>query len=271
MIKNFLKKNYIFENGIYLKKNFDLKNQNKEFKMRTDIANKNYKNYLEEISKYHSIEVMDSEIIKFTKQLKSNSVVLDLGCGWCWHWRNIHKIRPDITIVAVDFIRENFEHAKKILSKSSLKQFYFINDDIHNINFKKNTFDSIWTVQVFQHIPNLNKVLKEAQRVLKVGGSLFNYHLNNSIFVVIKNLLFSNTNIKKYYHLNRNLTSNKKLFSNIFKSKVFIEYNEVLFHPELKFFFGNKNSFLSKIDSKLSGSGLLRSYLARQVLMKITK
>ncbi len=270
MIKNFLRKNYTYKNGIYIK-SFNLKQQNKEFIMRTDIANKNYKNYLAEISKYHSIEVMDAEIIKFTKQLKSNSIVLDLGCGWCWHWRNIHKIRPDITIVAIDFIRENFQHAKKILSKSSLRQFYFINDDINNINFKKNTFDCIWTVQVFQHIPNLRKVLKEARKVLKVGGTLFNYHLNNSIFVVIKNLFFSKKNTNKHYYLNRNVTSVKKLFSNIFKSKVFIEYNEIFFHPELKFFFGNKKSFLSKIDSQLSGNGLLRSYLARQVLMKITK
>jgi len=143
MIKNFLRKNYTYKNGIYIK-NFNLKQQNKEFIMRTDIANKNYKNYLAEISKYHSIEVMDAEIIKFTKQLKSNSIVLDLGCGWCWHWRNIHKIRPDITIVAIDFIRENFQHAKKILSKSSLRQFYFINDDINNINFKKKSLSKIY-------------------------------------------------------------------------------------------------------------------------------
>ena len=122
MIKNFLKKNYIIENGIYLKKNFDLKNQNKEFKMRTDIANKNYKNYFNEISKYHSIEVMDSEIIKFTKQLKSNSVVLDLGCGWCWHWRTLSELRPDIKIVALDFIKENFSHAKKIIGNKNLNQ-----------------------------------------------------------------------------------------------------------------------------------------------------
>ena len=269
MIKNFLKKNYIIENGIYLKKNFDLKNQNKEFKMRTDIANKNYKNYFNEISKYHSIEVMDNEIVKFIKQLKKNSIVLDLGCGWCWHWREIHKIRPDITIVAIDFVRENFEHAKKILSKRTLRQFYFIHDDIHNINFKNNVFDSIWTVQVFQHIPNLVNVLKEARRVLKVGGTLFNYQLNNSIFVKLKNLFFSNKNIKKFYYLNRNLNLN--LFSRIFKYKALIEYNEILFHPELKLFLGKKNSLLSKIDSKLSGPGLLKSYFARQVLMKITK
>ena len=268
MIKNFLKKKYIFKNGIYFRK-FKLKNQDIEFKMRKDIANKNYKNYFNEISKYHSIEVMDHEIIKFTNQLKKNSIILDLGCGWCWHWRDIHKIRPDITIVAIDFIKENFEHAKKILSKKSLKQFYFIHDDIHNINFNNNIFDSIWTVQVFQHIPNLTKVLKEAHRVLKVGGSLFNYHLNNSIFVSLKNLFFINKNIKKYYYLNRNLNLN--LFSKIFERKAQVEYNEILFHPELKLFLGKKNSFLSKIDSQLSGPGLLKSYFARQVLVKIIK
>ena len=71
MIKNFLKKNYILKNGIYLKK-FNLKKQNIEFKMRKDIANKNYKNYFNEISQFHSITVMDHEIIKFTQQLKKN-------------------------------------------------------------------------------------------------------------------------------------------------------------------------------------------------------
>jgi ubiquinone/menaquinone biosynthesis C-methylase UbiE len=270
MIKVFLKKNYILKNGIYLKK-FNLEKQKIEFKMRTDVAKKNFKDYFKEISKNHSIEVMDHEITKFTKQLKKNAIILDLGCGWCWHWRNIDKIRPDIVIVAIDFVRENFDHAKKILSKKSLKQFYFINDDIHNINFKNNIFDSIWTVQVFQHIPNVSKVLKEAYRVLKVGGTLFNYNLNNSVFVALKNLLLSNKSIKKYYYLNRNLNLNLKLLTKIFKKKVFIEYNEILFHPELNLFLGKKNYFLSKIDSRLSGPGLVRSYIARQVLMKITK
>jgi len=270
MIKAFLKKNYSFKNGVYIA-DFNLKKQSKEFKMRTNIAIKNYNNYYDQISKYHSIEVMDHEIDKFAKNLKKNSVILDLGCGWCWHWRNISKIRPDIKIVAIDFVRENFEHAKKILTKNSLKQIYFINDDIHNINFKENIFDSVWTVQVLQHIPNLDKVLKEVYRVLKPGGAIFNYHLNNSIFVKINNLFFKNKKNKKYYHLNRNLHSNKKLFEKIFKNKICLEFNEILFHPELKLFFGKKNSFISKIDSNLSGLGLFKSYLARQVLMKIAK
>ena len=270
MIEKFLKKNYVIKNGIYTK-DFHLGKQNKEFLMRKTVASKVYKNYLKEISKFHSIEVMDREIIKFTRNLKKNSLIMDLGCGWCWHWRNIHKIRPDINIVAIDFVRENFYHAKKIISKKSIKQFYFINDNIYNTHFKKKMFDAVWTVQVFQHIPDLSKTLNEVYRILKPGGQLFNYHLNSSIFVKIKNLFLNNKNIKNYYYLNRDLTFNKKLFTKVFKNKILIEYNEIIFHPELKFFLGNKNSFLAKIDSLMSGSGFLRSFLARQVLMKINK
>jgi ubiquinone/menaquinone biosynthesis C-methylase UbiE len=270
MIINFLKKNYRFKNGIYTKK-FNSYGQNKEFKLRTNVGLRSYKNYLNEISKYHSIEVMDREIIKFTDRLKKNSIVLDVGCGWCWHWRNINKIRPDIKIVGIDFVKENFEHAKKILSKNSLKQFYFINDNLYDIKFNQNLFDAIWTVQAFQHIPNLSKALKIFYTALKPGGIIYNYNLNNSIFVKIKNLVFSNRDVKNYYYLNRNLNLNKKLFAKIFKNKVFIEFNEILFHPELNFFFGKKSSFLSKLDARLSGYSLLKSYLARQVLIKVMK
>jgi ubiquinone/menaquinone biosynthesis C-methylase UbiE len=270
MITNFLKKNYKLENSIYTKK-FNSVGQNKEFKLRTNVGLRNYKNYFYEISKYHSIEVMDREIIKFTKKLKKNSIVLDLGCGWCWHWRNINKIRPDIKIVAIDFVKENFEHAKNILTKNSLRQFYFINDNIYNIKFNKNLFDAIWTVQTLQHIPNLNNILKKVYIALKPRGIIYNYTLNNSIFVKIKNFIFRNQDIKNYYYLNRNLDRNKYLFAKIFNNKVFVEFNEILFHPELNLFFGKKNSFFSKLDAKLSGYSLLKSYFARQVLIKVMK
>ena len=58
---------------------------------------------------------------------------------------------------------------------------------MHNLNFKDNTFDAIWSVQVFQHIEKINQVLKESYRVLKKDGWIYNYHLNNSIFVKLKN------------------------------------------------------------------------------------
>ncbi len=46
------------------------------------------------------------------------------------------------------------------------------NEDALNLSFKDNSFDVIVSNDVFEHIPNINKSLSEAQRVLKNSGSL---------------------------------------------------------------------------------------------------
>jgi hypothetical protein len=49
-----------------------------------------------------------------------------------------------------------------------------------------------------------------------------------------------------------------------------LKYNEILFHPELNLYLGNKDSLIAKLDSKLTGFSILK-YFARQVLIKIQK
>ena len=270
MIKEIQNDNYECIDEIYTRK-FNFNKQDVEFKMRKEIAQMSFDNYLDEISKFHSVEVMDAEVKKFVYQLNENSIILDLGCGWCWHWRDIEKYRPDIKIVAFDFVYENFLHAKKILSKETKKQIYFVNDDMHNLNFKDNTFDAIWTVQVFQHIKEINQVLKESIRVLKKNCWIYNYHLNNSIFVKLKDFFFKKKNIQMYYYLNRDIRSIEKIFFNIFKNDIVKEYNEILFHPELNLNLGKKNSYFLFLDSKMSTNNFLGSQLSRQVLIKTKK
>lgn len=270
MINNIQINDYKYVDEVYLGQ-FDSRTQDVEFRMRKEIAQMSFSNYLNEIANFHSIEVMDNEVKKFVHGLKKNSIILDLGCGWCWHWRNINRYRPDIKIIAFDFIKENFFHAKKILGKEARKQIYFVNDDMHNLNFKDNTFDAIWSVQVFQHIEQLTKVLRESNRVLKDNGVIYNYHLNNSIFVKLKNLFFKKKSIKKYYYLNRDISSVVNIFKKIFKKDISKEYNEILFHPELNLYLGKKNSIFSIIDSKISNKFFLSSLLSRQVLIRSMK
>jgi tRNA G46 methylase TrmB len=122
----FILKNYTktYEN-IFIN-NFRVKSQFNEFFLRKRIALKNYENYFDEISNYHSIGVMDKEVEIFLKNQKKNSIILDVGCGWCWHWRMLSKLRPDIKIIALDFIKENFIHAKNILGKKNLNQILLV-------------------------------------------------------------------------------------------------------------------------------------------------
>ena len=123
MIKYILK-NYTKNREGFFSRNFIVKNQLNEIYLRKKTASKNYENYFNEISNYHSIEVMDREVEIFLKKQKKNSVILDVGSGWCWHWRTLSELRPDIKIVALDFIKENFSHAKKIIGNKNLNQIY---------------------------------------------------------------------------------------------------------------------------------------------------
>ncbi|AAN48835.1 hypothetical protein FH593_12950 [Leptospira interrogans] len=49
--------------------------------MRSEVASREYSNYLEVISKNHSILVMDREVKRFFFKIKPNGIILDIGVG----------------------------------------------------------------------------------------------------------------------------------------------------------------------------------------------
>ena len=89
--------------------------QKVEIQLREKVAAKKIENYLEIIAKHHSIPVMDNEVRRYLDSVPLNSIILDIGGCWGWHWRNIKNQRPDIHIIIVDFIRSNLHHAKILL------------------------------------------------------------------------------------------------------------------------------------------------------------
>ena len=134
--------------GIYCLE-FINKLQEKEIAKRTVVANIDYDNYLDEISRYHSIPVMDREVHLVLNNLPKDSIILDLGGCWGWHWRNIRIERPDIKVVIVDFVRQNFIHTKNLLGDLINDKIILVHGDATQLPFTDNTFDLIWTVQTF--------------------------------------------------------------------------------------------------------------------------
>lgn len=266
LLKNYNEINNIF----YNKKEFKVDHQNTEFKLRSKIANKNYDNYLDEVFKYHSICVMDQYAEFFLNRLTKNSIVLDVGSGWCWHWRNINKIRPDVKIIALDFIEENFFHSQKILSKESLKQINFLHDDFNQLKIENNSFDAVWSSQAFQHMKNLDYNFKKVYDLLKAGGHFYNFNLNNSIFVKIKKIFKKQDYIKDYYYLNRDINNQIKILKQSFNKNPSIRYCEFFFHPEIKFIFGKENSKIIKFENFFSKLKIF-NWFARQVLLELKK
>ena len=213
---------------------------------------------------------MDYEVNKFLKSVPENGVILDIGGCWGWHWRNLNCLRPDLTVFIVDFVRENLLHAKKVLEKQIDYSVYLVHGEATHLRFPEASFDAVWTVQVFQHIPDFELAVKEAYRVLKTNGIFANYSLNNQphiklIYGLLRKTYFTSGYVPKKYWLARASIGQKMLIEQIFNTKVEERWSEIIFSPELRFPLpGRERSWLGQIDKFFSNNNGICSWLARQ-------
>jgi SAM-dependent methyltransferase len=98
-----------------------------------------------------------SAMQKYSPLLRGN--LLDFGCG----------SKPYKTLFNVDqYTGVDFENEGHPHDNENIDVFY----DGKNIPFADNTFDSILCSEVVEHIFNLPEIIKELNRVLKVGGKI---------------------------------------------------------------------------------------------------
>jgi len=130
-----------------------------------NIEEVNVKNVYEEIA-YHFSDTRTYRwtwVVKFLDNLKSNSMVYDLGCG---NGRNMNY--NNLNFIGID----NCENFIKICSEKQLK---VINSNITNIPLTDNSADAIICIAVFHHLFSENskiKALMEMKRLVKNGGKI---------------------------------------------------------------------------------------------------
>lgn len=94
------------------------------------------------------------------KSLKEISgIVLDFGCGASPY---------QSFIKAEKYIKVDFANESHPIGNAVIDIFY----DGKTLPFKDNMFDSILCTEVFEHIPNLNDIVKELYRVLRPQGKI---------------------------------------------------------------------------------------------------
>jgi len=256
----------------------DYGRQEQEKLFRDSVADRHFSEYLLEISKHHSIPVMDSEVESFISLIPVGGVVLDIGGCWGWHWRHINQFRPDITVVIVDLIRENLMHAQGVLKDVLPKhKVFLVHGNACSLKFSDQSFDGVWSVQTTQHIPNFLSVCTETFRVLKKNGIYWDYGLNNAFLIRQVFNLF-----RKPYHLNGEVAGafflrrvNKGVLESVtktFKNKPNVRYSEILFTPEFRLPLGGREkSFIGRIDSFFSSKLKFWRLLARQCSFHVEK
>ncbi|MGK5094970.1 methyltransferase domain-containing protein [Deltaproteobacteria bacterium TL4] len=267
LINSILKQVKLQADHIY-SSNFLNTDQQEEMKLREQVADQEYEDYLSMIAQHHSIPVMDKEVRLFLEQIPPNGIIVDVGGGWGWHWRNLASQRPDVKVCIVDFVRANLINAVKLLKDQVNQQVFLIHGDALQLPFPPNSFAGYWSAITLQHIPNFEKAIQEAHRVLKTGGQFANYSRNNQLWFKWIYKLFGKKYLEKgitdNYYLARASEEQRQMIRKVFQNTVNQRYTEVLFHPDLHMRSGKSNSWLAKLDSFLSSYTPYFSSIARQ-------
>ncbi|MHB9926046.1 MerR family transcriptional regulator [Clostridium botulinum] len=139
----------------------------KELKHELSRISSNCQNYNENINNENISELSNLDL----KQ--SNIKILELGCGDASFWnKNFNNIPLNWEITLTDFSEGMLKDAKKNL-RETRSRFNFKIVNAEKIPFEEESFDVVIANHMLYHVPNINKALKEINRVLKSEGILF--------------------------------------------------------------------------------------------------
>ena len=219
---------------------------------------------------------MEREVRAFLRDVPAHGVVADVGGGWAWHWRRLDVERPDVSVVVVDFVRENLRHAARMLGPLANQQVFLVHGDATKLPFPSSVFDGYWSVQALQHIPDFEQAVTEAHRVLQPGGQFACFSLNRARLIEFAYRLTG----RQYqvrgkrpgsFYLTRASAEEAGVVERVFGSRVTSRYTEVLFHPDLRLHTGEAASWIGRADRYLSSSLPLFAWMARQRSFHVTK
>lgn len=168
-------------------------------KVKITTKGKDAKGYLETFLKiaplshalWRSVEALSFSSVNF------KSPVLDLGCGF----GEFAGIVFDKLEMGIDVNDEDL--ARAIVGKKYKKVSWA---DARELPFKSNSYSTVVSVSVLEHIENVEKVLKEVNRVLKKGG-MFVFSVptikmyDNLLVPKLLNLFGFKKTAKKYFEL----------------------------------------------------------------------
>jgi 2-polyprenyl-3-methyl-5-hydroxy-6-metoxy-1,4-benzoquinol methylase len=102
------------------------------------------------------------------KNLK-RTLVLDAGCGTGLF--SIEASRRGFAIIAIDLSRKQLKHSKKLFSDEAVC-IPLIRCSLTHLPLRDSIFDSVMCCDVIEHVPMINYVFSEFNRILRTKGNV---------------------------------------------------------------------------------------------------
>lgn len=106
-------------------------------------------------------------------KLPENAVILEVGCGPAYLWRNcVNRIPAGWKITLSDLSPGMVDAAWRNLVVTG-RTFKFEQIDVESIPYPDESFDAVIANHMLYHVPDREQAIREIARVLKLGGHLF--------------------------------------------------------------------------------------------------
>lgn len=199
---------------------------------------------IREATRHHSKGVMLTRAAEFLESLPKRSssvrVVVDLGCGFGWHWIELAQRFTDVLFVLIDFSLVNLRVCRNLMPPSRWPNVLCLKASVMDVPLQNDVATAVWSVQVLQHLVlnDRSRALAEMERILGSPGSFYLAWVRPVPFVRVVYRLFG-----RHYHIAGNTSYGLYLdrfddsthgeLRRVFPSGR-VTFSEALFHPEMR-------------------------------------
>lgn len=222
-----------------------------------------------------SVAIWRAVEARYLSTVKLPHPILDIGCGFGEFASGALDTKVD---VGIDIAQKDLEVAKQCGKYKKV-----VLGDARKMPFKDEAFSSIFSISTFEHIPNPQKVIQEAYRVLKQGGILVATIETEAVDCqtfyrgILEKIGLQSASkflLKKYNHLfHRHVIVNKNIWLQYLKKAGFsIERSEDIISPSIVkiYDFFMVTAWLSQISRSIIGKRIVyRPTFITDILTKI--
>lgn len=110
---------------------------------------------------------------EISEEVEDHFHVLELGSGKGFNSLALAKQNNNATFKGIDISETHLDYANK--KAKDMPNLSFKYGDFQNINYEDNTFDIVFGIEAVCYSEDMEQLLKEVYRVLKVGGKFIVY------------------------------------------------------------------------------------------------